>query len=536
MEGNEKCDKNSNNQKNEDDKSKFEDDGEDLPDNFFDDFSNQDFMAGLDIVDDWIDEEENKDESAIKGDKKLDKTGKRPEKESSRYRDRRHRSRSPRRRSPRRRSPKRRSRSLHSPRRFGSRNRSPRRSPRPRPYRSSRSPRRRRSRSKHADIPKSTDESGRRDPEKTKRDIQRDKIRCAKDHEARVFQEQLKVAETGLVPPGMELDIVLQSELFKDKDSKVDVDIKENDERKKEDVKESSRVSADQRKKRRHSRSRRDSSIRKYSRSRSRPRISSSPKRWRRSRSYDRDRDYRLRKSSRDIDLRYHLREKRERFKHDLSPISDKKLSRSPVLFDISPESNISERETWLRSKDRRSRNYSRSISPRYPKKFSFMEEIEIKLGQSNSNKYNPTLPQLMAVPVSNPNTPEFFTGTSMNFQPNPPMFMGPNIPGPAMVPPPDPFQFQSVQYPINLPNQPQPPPQMMNFPVQPVQFPQIQQAPAPPIVSHPMTSGNFKSTTDLNIHQEENQELAKVIIFFNAYINSFLLNYNFILRIFDFY
>lgn len=508
-----------------------EDDGEDLPDNFFDDFSNQDFMAGLDIVDDWIDEDVDKGENKSIERKPRERLSSWHERSPKHDRYRRYRSRSPRYERGRvmkyaRGSPRRRSRSLkrrsRSPRR-GSR--SPRRRSRSRrsksPRRRSVSPRQRcRSRSKQGDNQaKDTEESGRRDPEKTKRDIQRDKIRCAKDHEARVFQEQLKVAETGLVPPGMELDIVLQSDIFKNAFS-------EKKEEKSERKETSERERASNKRRSKRSRSRKDSKPRRYTRSRSRPRISS-PKRYRRSCSYKRD--YRSRRDSRDIDLRYHLREKRERYKHDLSPISDKKLSRSPNLCDVSPESMISERESWLRSKDRRTRShYSRSASPisinsltdrtssprRRQKKFSFMKEIEIKL-RNTSSQLKPLMSTTLfppQPPVMNPNQPEFFTGSVMNFQPAPPsIFQPPNIPqagpgGPQMVPPPDPFQFQTVLQPPNIIEYPLNPP--MNFAPQPIPpliqpLPSPQQIPNPPIIRY--DPKNFQQ-------KDENKELTKVI------------------------
>ncbi|CAH1957127.1 unnamed protein product [Acanthoscelides obtectus] len=47
----------------------------------------------------------------------------------------------------------------------------------------------------------------RRDPKKTKRDIERDKERCEKDKEKKLITEKLSLVETGLVPPGMEMEI-----------------------------------------------------------------------------------------------------------------------------------------------------------------------------------------------------------------------------------------------------------------------------------------------------------------------------------------
>lgn len=47
----------------------------------------------------------------------------------------------------------------------------------------------------------------RRDPLKTQRDIVRDKIKCEKDKEMKIISEKLMVVETGLVPPGLEMEV-----------------------------------------------------------------------------------------------------------------------------------------------------------------------------------------------------------------------------------------------------------------------------------------------------------------------------------------
>lgn len=45
-----------------------------------------------------------------------------------------------------------------------------------------------------------------RDPKKTKRDIELDKARCEKNRELKRITEKLKLVETGMVPPGMEME------------------------------------------------------------------------------------------------------------------------------------------------------------------------------------------------------------------------------------------------------------------------------------------------------------------------------------------
>lgn len=133
---------------------------EDVPGDFFDDFLKEDFMAGLDIVDDdqWENGEIKKDDNvdSLKEDKgKSNNVKESDEKLAKRKKNKRDRA-------------------------------------------------SRRERSKGIDA----DEFDiRRDPNKTKRDIQRDKAKCEKDKEKKLITEKLKLVETGLVPPGMEMEV-----------------------------------------------------------------------------------------------------------------------------------------------------------------------------------------------------------------------------------------------------------------------------------------------------------------------------------------
>ncbi|XP_044255615.1 uncharacterized protein LOC123005749 [Tribolium madens] len=139
-----------------------EEEEEDVPADFFDDFSNQDFMDGLDIVDAW-DEGSKPVTTVSPSSEKIDRK--------------------------------------HSPIRFSSeRKSSEKRKKRSR----SRTPIRRYKRSRSRDRIRE-----RRDPEKTKRDINRDKIKCARDRELKIVSDKLKIVETGLVPPGTEMDVDL---------------------------------------------------------------------------------------------------------------------------------------------------------------------------------------------------------------------------------------------------------------------------------------------------------------------------------------
>lgn len=451
--------------------SNNDDDGEDLPDNFFDDFSNNDFMAGLDIVDDWIeedndtskksvqnffdDDEENRPRSAERKIREKRRASKSPgrcrDKEYRRRRSRednrdkywrskdfRSKSNERRTRSKERRTKSKERRTKSKERRTKSKEplsktkeRRSKSRERGKEYRSRskdrkekdrRSPRRRskeRKRSRERNLKTLTDKSctdkkpidktaqeindARRDPEKTKRDIQRDKMRLAKDFEARVLKEQLKVAETGLVPPGTELDVVMEQEKKKEmeenkQDGKrenkaVDEPKKPVDSNKTNDRRSRTRtrsrspkyrpktsyISRYRRRSRSYSRGRRS---RSYRRSRSPLRST------RRSRSHDREEMFR-----RNNDLRLQLRAKRrERYFKDLSPVSDTRISRSPSYSNLSDFSNISDREFWLRAKDRQRHRENRVRPSRHSgskegspqskriKKTSFMEEIKQKL------------------------------------------------------------------------------------------------------------------------------------------------------------
>lgn len=269
---------------------------EDIPPDFFDDFSNQDFMEGLDVVDTWDDDMQEDgevvDDSATGGDKKSTeqkgsaKEKKRLEAKKSR-RARRH------------------ARITFSKERDGEG--------------TSRSDRGARYKDLRERIKRSDDKSGsdtRRDPEKTRRDILRDKDRCAKDKEVKLMKEKLKVVETGLVPPGMEMEVDL-AEL---------------------------------------------SSLRVQNRVKTVPGVyppvelkQSRPRFKSRSRSYDR---YRLRGRSRS-----RSREKR-RARDDISPIFRKRLrsrSRSPYTESIHRYMRLRERDHSNESRDRRlSRDLSR--------------------------------------------------------------------------------------------------------------------------------------------------------------------------------
>ncbi|XP_022912587.1 uncharacterized protein [Onthophagus taurus] len=273
---------------------------EDVPENFFDDFMNEDFIDGLNVVDTW-DEEESK---------KNDKVKKSPQKS-------------------------------RSPRRKCQRTKSPRR---------------------HRSSDQNEKERDRRDPSKTQRDILRDKDKCAKDQKAKFISEKLKVVETGLVPPGMEMEvdiIKLSSSTVTTKLQKIRRSVERN---RSQEIGRKHRKSSPERIRR--SPIRRRSPLRRPQKTRSRtrsPRRISQPGGEKRNRRIDDRRDIRRRNS----------------------------VSRSPRRRrSKTPQSDISERERWLRRR-------SRSRSPRRNK--TFLQELGDKLKPEDKILFKDTLPDILS-------------------------------------------------------------------------------------------------------------------------------------------
>lgn len=309
-----------------------EEDEEDIPPDFFDDFSNQDFMEGLDIVDTWDDETQGdglnktKDETSKSEDDKEDKRNRHAR--------------------------------ITFPKDFDEREFAQKSS-------KERGPRFKDLREKIG----RADE--RRDPEKTRRDILKDKERCAKDKEVKMMNEKLRVVETGLVPPGMEMEVDL-SEIRSLKDNRGGKVIRNASPNKINKSKFKSRS-------RSYERFRFRVRLRTRSRSREkrRTRDPMSPRRRLRSRSRSRSP---YRKFSRDRRLSRELKspKPRRRTRDEDSPLSD--------------------RERWLRRYRRSISSRNRSISPERKRKDilrrldsevkeekqSFLEEIHQKLNESS--------------------------------------------------------------------------------------------------------------------------------------------------------
>lgn len=170
---------------------------EDVPEDFFDDFLDDDFMEGLNVVDEW-----DEDDSSNKSDKNIRlKTYSEKNELKSKH-------------SPIRfiadnidKNEKEHSKSNHDKSKIGKRSRSNEGGRKRRSWDKERTGRNV-STIKNNSIEKNTakDNYQRRDPVKTRRDILRDKDKCAKNKENKIISEKLRVVETGLVPPGTEME------------------------------------------------------------------------------------------------------------------------------------------------------------------------------------------------------------------------------------------------------------------------------------------------------------------------------------------
>ncbi|XP_044730088.1 uncharacterized protein LOC123293362 [Chrysoperla carnea] len=463
-------------------------DEDDIPDNFFDDFSNNEFMDGLNVLDSWDEnqkggvkdedknikskEEETKDSGkkseVEKSDQDKSDRGRynRPSKEKDEGRIKRDYSpkRSPYRRgrsgdrrrvgrylsrsnSPRRRRS--RSRPMNSPPRRGRYCYSPPRnrdiSPRPRrrdysPYKSRSSIERDRSRDrprrKSPRRSREKPEELRRDPAKTKHDIEKDKDKCLRYKEAKEFEKKIIVAESGLCPPGMEdmIDEINNSSFKSTERDPLTISFGN------EKVKEKLSTERD------HGKfvqsvKETDWCTLKFSSERKK-----SPDRNRSDRYRD-DRDLR------DI-IKARLANKERSPPFDKSRISPDKRSRSnhsPInsRYDrgsrraSSPISDDSDREKWLR-------DYGRSEKRR--KRSPFLHELARTLCNTDNKNLNPIPKQ----PTFNP-----FNSESVSYN-NPPQAMGQY--GPPQIF--DPNQMPVLQHPMDHP--PMPLINNGNFPFQP--------------------------------------------------------------------
>lgn len=164
---------------------------EDVPENFFDDFMSDDFFEGLNVVDTWEGEEAMNQDNSKNGLNQEDSNTKELKSNESPNNSR-------------------------NKERYKAKEKNGERRKRSDRYLRSYSRDRERNRVKRSPSSKSrstkiVDSVTRRDPSKTHRDILRDKDKCEKDKTAKILHEKLKVVETGLVPPGMEMEVDIQS-------------------------------------------------------------------------------------------------------------------------------------------------------------------------------------------------------------------------------------------------------------------------------------------------------------------------------------
>ncbi|XP_044748672.1 zinc finger CCCH domain-containing protein 13-like [Coccinella septempunctata] len=298
----------------DDDNDSTKDDKEDIPDNFFDDFNNEGFMESLQIVDSLDDtnpiedddEIDNEDKSAFVEEKCQEKSNEKKKLKKSEV------------------------------------------------YTKSRS----KERKYHKESPhkkrKSNESALRRDPNKTKRDLEKDREKFFKKKEQKVIS---KIVETGLVPPGMESEMNLSVI-----ESEKNVQIEKRERGKSDSTKDRS-------KERKTSRERRSSISKERRRRRSRSRSYGrySPRFRSRSRSRGKRRERSREKKS--FERRLRSRSRGRIYEEELysPPHNRKRQSRS-----------VSDRERWLKERDRSpERKYQGIIRE---KKMSFLEEIKLKL------------------------------------------------------------------------------------------------------------------------------------------------------------
>lgn len=367
-------------------------DEEDVPSDFFDDFSNQDFMAGLDIVDTWDDEEVinkqekkedlkivkktkknyyskkqegfssykkghnskinsfSKEKSKSKGristgsKDKFKSSGERLRKERSNYYDSRNR------------TP---NRTLYSKEREN--------------YKSNWDNSREIKGKSNKEYQKGKIMEDifdlRRDPEKTKRDIQKDKDRCAKNVEAKIISEKLKVVETGLVPPGTEMEVDLMK-----LNSEMEKGLKKNKLKNKKMEKSKSPNN--------------DFCLDTCYKTTPNPTSYISKPSYEHRFEKNSENKYKYRSRSPytgTFDKRF---EEKQRRRRNMSPFIIERRSRS-ISLELSPSSNVSERELWLRNREKKMRKRTASPfkSSNRKKSPGFLEELAKKLKFENKKK-----------------------------------------------------------------------------------------------------------------------------------------------------
>ncbi|KAB0804395.1 hypothetical protein PPYR_01365 [Photinus pyralis] len=436
-------------------KSDFVED-EDVPSDFFDDFLNNDFMDGLDVVDIWDDECEKKEGRTKKSRSK------------SRSRSRRRDSRSRRRRS--------RSGSIFRSRRYREE------------YRRRGRSRERRSRDKRSrerytgkgEKDSDCDESNvdhRRDPAKTKRDIQKDKDTCAKKEEEKSISEKLKVVETGLVPPGTELEVDLND--LKPVDPKA----------------ESKSKAANREKQRSDSPQKRvDRTSRLYGSKRT-YQYTRSPH-WRKSRSP-------LRYSRSPLSKRRRSLERRSR--RDYSADRYRRRSRS-LSFELSPEPSSNRNREKHTSWSKRSSSNTRD----------FLEELATKLAKSEKKKYYNKVKEIIAQPPKQqpPHT----------YHPVPPVPPPGPVPAPIRAPAPyfpqhmdpaaqyDHHFFIGQQFPLNPMHYPHPlqgmPPAVGNHMISQPVAPSMQvERSTSQIPANNFNNTTFDTSNNINVNVQKEKE-----------------------------
>ncbi|KAJ8934243.1 hypothetical protein NQ314_013489 [Rhamnusium bicolor] len=327
----------------------------------------------------------------------------------------------------------------------------------------------------------------RRDPEKTKRDIEQYKAKCEKDKEKKIISEKLSLVETGLVPPGMEMEMDME-EVKRQKKVQQNQPPRDLRERLRKLRSKSKSPNRRQRTPKRKSVTRRSAS----------PSRKSSPKK-RRTRSPKRDREevhYLFRSPTRRSRGRSYERTSLTRRSRSHSPYYRGRRSRySPFhRHRDRSDSRESEREKWLR----RRRTRSRSPRRKREEKKSFLQEIAEKLNETRPPPINimPSLQQPMhfIMPQPLPPVPAPVPAPTPVPPPNNPPFFPPRAQAPQQQ-----FDPYDQNFFIGTPQPIRPPPnfigQLQNKQSPAVGFPQPQ-IPLNPLSIQPLNSPQLPNSS----------------------------------------
>ncbi|XP_060532420.1 uncharacterized protein LOC132705672 [Cylas formicarius] len=262
----------------------------------------------------------------------------------------------------------------------------------------------------------------RRDPEKTRRDIEMDKIKSAKDKEKRLITD---IVETGLVPPGMELEVDLETVRRQERIEKnlPPGDLRDRLRPRKSRSIEKKKSVSPERKRSTPNSIKRKSSIHKNKLQSPKRRETKSPQRSSfHSEERQRNSEHHIRKSPMARRSPYRRSPGGSHRRSPLyrrSPLHRRSRSKSPYLRNYSPAYRRRRRDRSYSPKQRRHRSRSRTpVKLRREERRSFLEELAEKLNETRSKPNIPSpitynmmpnpAPVLTAVPVPVPAPNQF--------------------------------------------------------------------------------------------------------------------------------